>query len=67
MVQKKFAASRQEKYQNIEISNAGEEIAFRWAVVIRGGKKPLFVKLTSCQPDGFGERPSPIIPKLLRI
>ena len=38
---------------NITNPDAGETIAFRWVVVMRGGKNPFVVDVTSNCADGF--------------
>lgn len=42
--------------------SAGEEIASRWAVVILGGRKPLFVDFTSSMAELSGGLLSELIP-----
>ena len=45
---------------------AGEAIASRWAVVIRGGKKPLVVEATSSTAEAAGTPPMPTLPPVDR-
>jgi hypothetical protein len=47
---------------NITNPVAGETIASRWVVVIRGGKNPLAVELTSNSAEACAVLPSALIP-----